>query len=630
MLPFMGLRPIAATSNRSRQPHSATLGLLQLEDRTVPSYTFSPINVPGAVQTQVNGINDSGQIVGNYLAFTGTKYGFLLSAGNYTTLNVPGSTQTGAYGINASGQIVGFYDMAGVTHGFLLSAGTFTTIDPPSSTLTYAYKITASGQIVGQYHDASGNDHGFLLTGGTYTTLDVPGSTDTQGQGINDSLQIVGGYLGEQQHGFLLSGGNYTTYDPPGSTFTIPYAINNSGQIVGQYNSDRARGFLLSGGSYTTLEVPGSTFNNASGINASGQVVGTYSDFSGVRHGYLAISQNTPPQINAGADQIIAEGNLFTAAGSFTDPDADPWTATVNYGDGSGVQPLALNPNKTFSLSHVYADNGNYTVTLTVIDSQSAAGTDTVLVTVNNVAPVLGIITAPVNPVQVGTSIIASASFTDAGTLDTHTAVWDWGDGTSSGTVTESNGSGSVTDSHAYTSPGVYTVTLTVTDKDGSQDQSIFQYVVAYDPSAGFVTGGGNCTSPAGAYAAAPALSGKATFGFVVRYRPGATVPDGNIEFRFQPANFAFKSTGFEWLLVDGARAQVKGSGTVNGSGDYGFLLTVIDGQFDGGTGADRFRLKIWNKDTGAIVYDTQMGDADTADPTTLIDGGSIVIHRKT
>jgi len=57
---------------------------------------------------------------------------------------------------------------------------------------------------------------------------------------------------------------------------------------------------------------------------------------------------------------------VTTLAKAFTDAGADTWTATVNYGDGSGAKPLTLNADKTFGLSHVYADNDVYTVTVTV------------------------------------------------------------------------------------------------------------------------------------------------------------------------------------------------------------------------------------------------------------------------
>src|SRR2546427_723303 len=62
------------------------------------------------------------------------------------------------------------------------------------------------------------------------------------------------------------------------------------------------------------------------------------------------------PLVDAGADRTVDEGSTFSSAGSFIDPDAgDTWTATVNYGDGTGLQPLILT-GTTFQLSHVYAD----------------------------------------------------------------------------------------------------------------------------------------------------------------------------------------------------------------------------------------------------------------------------------
>ena len=152
---------------------------------------------------------------------------------------------------------------------------------------------------------------------------------------------------------------------------------------------------------------------------------------------------------------------------------------------------------------------------------------------------------------------------------------------------------------------------------------------MVYDPAGGFVTGGDWSNSPAGAYAPNPSLTGKATFGFVSKYRKGATVSTGNTEFQFKVANLNFHSDSYQWLVIAGARAQFKGVGTINGTGNYGFMLTAIDGQISGGGGVDKFRIKIW--DSGGIVYDNQMGNADDADlaPATAIGGGNIVIHKE-
>jgi hypothetical protein len=143
------------------------------------------------------------------------------------------------------------------------------------------------------------------------------------------------------------------------------------------------------------------------------------------------------------------------------------------------------------------------------------------------------------------------------------------------------------------------------------------------------VTGGGWINSPAGAYPASPTLTGKANFGFVSKYKKGQSTPTGETEFQFHMANFNFHSEAYDWLVVAGAKAQYKGTGTVNGSGNYGFLLTATDGQLNGGGGTDKFRIKVWDKATGATVYDNVLGAADdlsNASPQ-AISNGSIVIH---
>jgi probable HAF family extracellular repeat protein len=110
------------------------------------------------------GINASSQIVGSYVDASSLTHGYLFSAGGYTTLDVPGSTATEALGINDAGQIVGDYLAGGGQHGFLLSGGSYTMLDVPGSTLTVADGINAAGQIVGSYNDSDGTRHGFLAT----------------------------------------------------------------------------------------------------------------------------------------------------------------------------------------------------------------------------------------------------------------------------------------------------------------------------------------------------------------------------------------------------------------------------------------------------------------------------------
>lgn len=243
--------------------------------------------------------------------------------------------------------------------------------------------------------------------------------------------------------------------------------------------------------------------------------------------------------------------------------------------------------------------------------------------------PVVVDVTGPAAPQPVGASVTITATFTDADANDTHTATVDWGDGTSeSGAVAEAAGSGTVSATHEYTVAGVYTITATVMDNTDLGGVGTYQYIVVYDPSAGFVTGGGWITSPPGAYVANPSLTGTAAFGFVSKYAKHASVPSGNTEFQFSAANLTFHTTNIEWLVIAGPKAQYKGSGTLNGLGSYGFLLSATDGALPGGGGSDKFRIKIWEQQSGTVVYDNMLGSADTADPSTQVGGGNIVIHH--
>jgi hypothetical protein len=90
-----------------------------------------------------------------------------------------------------------------------------------------------------------------------------------------------------------------------------------------------------------------------------------------------------------------------------------------------------------------------------------------------------------------------------------------------------------------------------------------------------------------------------------------------------------FHSTDYQWLVIAGAKAQFKGTGTINDEGNYGFLLTAIDGDVNGGGGVDKFRIKIWDKNNNdVIVYDNKMGAPNDADPDMSLGGGSIKIHE--
>jgi PKD domain len=246
----------------------------------------------------------------------------------------------------------------------------------------------------------------------------------------------------------------------------------------------------------------------------------------------------------------------------------------------------------------------------------------------------IGSITVSTSPIQVDNSASASASFTDPNLSNTHTATWDWGDGiTSNGTVTESNGSGSVSDNHTYTTTGVYTVTLTVTDsgynpnepeptsQHGVQETSQYQYVSVYNPtSQGLFSAGHKFTSPAGAYTQSPNLSGDVTFGLVYKYQGTVPTSDKQFTMDFKAANLTFNATSVSALVISNGMATLTGSGTINGSGNYNFLVIGVDG------GGVRVQITDPSNNNNAL-YDTQPGAVITATPTTQV-SGHVLAHN--
>ncbi len=264
---------------------------------TFPS-AFEMIDFPSAIETRAIGINNRGQIVGDYEDSSGTIHAFLLDNGVFNSFDfldatsTDATTSTDANGINDRGQIVGGYTDGSGPHGFLLDGGNFTTIDAPDAVDTKAFGINDRGQIVGFFESGSGDFPGYLLDRGNFTDftdISFPGAFETQAFGINNSGQIVGQYDG--QHGFLLDRGELTTIDFPGADETEALGINNAGQIVGFYRFGfEFHGFLWERGNFTTLDVPfaGAVASGIVGISDAGKIVGGYADFTGTEHGFTA------------------------------------------------------------------------------------------------------------------------------------------------------------------------------------------------------------------------------------------------------------------------------------------------------------------------------------------------------
>jgi len=429
-------------------------------------------------------------------------------------------------------------------------------------------------------------------------------------------------------------------HDPPTTTLELTPSPDQEGiyrePVTVTLSATAAQGYAVAATFYRLDEEETLTYEGPFTVSEEGVHTIEYwsVDNAGVYESPKRVSfqilLNQPPLADPGGPYVVEEGSTVTLDGSRSlDPDGDPLTFAWDLdADGifevSGARPI-------FSAEYVDGPQ-DITVALQVCDDRGACSTAETLVSVTNAPPSVSTIDIALEAVRVGTDIRVSATFTDPGLLDTHTSAWDWGDGTTStGSISEANGRGSVTGSHEYGSTGLYTIKLIVTDDDGASGEAVFQFLAVYDPEAGFITGGGWIDSPAGACSldtCSTDASGRAHFHLTAKYNRESVVPTGKVDLHLEAGNLKFKARQFDWLVIVGSRGYLKGSGTINGEGDYGFLVAAIDAQKTDEEDIDKIRIKIWEKASGHVVYDTQPNAPDNAEPLTPVEEGSIVIHK--
>ncbi len=368
-----------------------------------------------------------------------------------------------------------------------------------------------------------------------------------------------------------------------GPSATTAYAINEAGQVVGTHDTgpfflgNLVQGFLWTAEDGMEALTPSTGIQRPRDINDHQQVIGDG------RVATLHISAgNVPPVAVPGGPYSGTEGSPVQLDLAATDVDDVGFSYSVSFGDGTPTAFFDTPPT-----SYTYTDNGTYTLTLTVRDNRGATDTKTTTVTITNVAPtiVAGSLTGPTSPIQL-TGGNASApigfEFRDpAGTSDVYAAEIACGNGvvltptnipvsnTYTGN-TYTGGVGTWAGACTYTTAGVYTVRATVSDDDGGVSApAFFQYVVVFDPTGGSVTGGGFYDIPGQG-------NRKAHFTFSAEFLSGdAAVPNGAVKFWIPGRELDFESTSIETLVVSGDRAQLWGTGTLNGA-PARFRITAV------------------------------------------------------
>ena len=323
------------------------------------------------------------------------------------------------------------------------------------------------------------------------------------------------------------------------------------------------------------------------------------------------LSDNCPGSTYRITNVIIKEG---TFAGDNVGPD---WEIT---GDHT-VNLRAEIPKK--GVKRIY------TVTIICTDAagNSTTGTTDVVVAHAVTSPSSG------TTVKIASTVNLASSFWDVAGKK-HTAKWLIDDKTTiNGILTEPSGlnNGAVTGSYKFNAAGVYKIKVNMTDQNGfttyaNTNDNLDAIVVVYDPNGGFTYGGGNFISPPGALIADPSATAEVSYGFTVNYYKNASLPKGETQFEFKVGDFEFNALNFDYLVISNSMAQFKGTGKIiGGQSGVAFTMTVTDGQLDG-SGIDKIRMKIYNKNNGKIIYDNQAGASDAALPTQAVGSNSIVV----
>jgi len=382
---------------------------------TVDGTTSQPIGINSSVT--FTGLTATGHTV----TLSGVPTNCTVSGGTSQTVTVPaGGTATAAFsvsctatsGVEVSG--TGQIGPGSPTAGSNLQTFTFDVTSDLSGTLTYTdYSISASLQ-VGPTFPGTGIS--------AFRTSSSACSDPTKGAEFDGTGQVVGETellnftVAVCDNGPAGSGLDFFSFSAPSISYSKSGTLTG-GDIVKSTTGSPATGQLTVTTTTTGTSLPSGytvtvdgttsrpvginssvTFTNLaatshtvalSGVPTNCWVSGGTSRTVTVPSGGTATvsyyvtctTPNQPPIVNAGSDQTVLLGLLYTETASFSDPNNDgPWSYTINWGDGSSTSGTTWSQG-TISASHSYL-LGTFTIRVTVTDSHGASGSDSKVLTV--------------------------------------------------------------------------------------------------------------------------------------------------------------------------------------------------------------------------------------------------------
>jgi hypothetical protein len=298
--------------------------------RATPGYTFTRIDHPRAASaTGPTTIAENGDVAGLYTDAAGRTHGFVRDAttGAFRDIDVPGARDTYVLGLNEHGAVSGtFVDLAGAQHGFVRDARGLRTIDVPGAVSTTPATsefgtglgtavgtIRDDGTLTGGWGDAAGASHGFLLRPGrSRVDLDAPGASKaldpifkTQGgtgaTRSNARGDVVGYFIRKRRaslamvdaSAYRLRDGVYKPLLPPGSFTSQAFALNEAGDVGGvAFGTDglHGNGWIWHDGAFKRINpAPLLLISTVGDISERGTLVGEAITLDLKTHGYIGV-----------------------------------------------------------------------------------------------------------------------------------------------------------------------------------------------------------------------------------------------------------------------------------------------------------------------------------------------------
>ena len=542
----------------------------------------------------------------------------------------------------------------GATNSSVLAGATFTDANPGNHTADFTATIT--------WGDGGATSAGVVsYSAGTYTvagshtyadegsypisisilddggqTATITGTATVADAALTGSAAATAGGTEGATNSSVLAGATFTDANPGDHTADFTATITwGDGGPTSLGTVSYSTGTYTVAGSHTYAE-EGSYSISISVLDDGGSTT-TITGTATVADAALTGSSVTTAGGTEGAtNSSVLVGATFTDAnpGNHT---AD-FTATITWGDGGATSTGVVSYSAgtyTVAGSHTYADEGSYSISISVLDDGGSTATITGTATVADAA-LTGSSAATAGGTEGATnsSVLAGATFTDANPGDhtadfTATITWGDGGGTSAGVVSYSAGTYTVAGSHTYTDEGSYSISISVLD-DGGSTATITGTATVADAAltgssaatAGGTEGATNSSVLAGAtFTDANPGNNTADFTAMIDWGDGGPTSLGTVSYSAGVYTVAGSHTYAEegsysisiGVLDDGgSTATITGTATVADAGLTGSSAATAGGT-EGATNSSVL--------AGATFTDANPGN-NTADFTAMIDWG--------